>query len=387
MIFLKEVNLLVKKVVVATDSFKDSMNAFDACKFIQKGLLKSGYENIELIPLADGGEGTASVLTYGKTYKSYQIEVHNALYEKKNIMIDILDNVAIIETAKICGLEEIDPSKRNPLKTTTYGVGEAVKKCFELGIKEFIVLLGGSATNDGGIGMLQALGAQIKIRNCTSDHPFRGEDLPYLTDIDINIISKTLPLKESRIILVCDVDNPLLGDHGATKMFSKQKGADSKVIDYLEEGMSRYASLVSNKFNVSPNLSMTGSGGGMGYGFKLINAELKKGIDFVLKSINFEERVKDADLIITGEGSIDAQTQHGKVIAGVLDVAKRNNIPVIAFCGKVDKDIDELYKMGLVGVFSIVSSACELNEALKKGKENLEFCVYNVMKVMNLNNY
>ncbi len=369
----------MKKVVIAPDSFKDCMSSLEACMAIEKAV--SSFDNIQsvILPMADGGEGTSSIIKYNNDTRSMVVNVKNALAIEKEVELVVINDrilTVCIEIAAICGLEELSIEQRNPLYTTTYGVGEAIIQSINNGYRNFLITLGGSATNDCGLGMLQALGATIK--SDFDSQCFIGKTTQFVEEIDLSTIDPRI--QECTFEVACDVTNPLLGENGATYMFSKQKGAVAEVTKVLESGIEKCVALIEKQSSVSPFTAGCGAAGGLGFAFLVVGGKLISGIDLVMKYTDFENKVLGADLIITGEGSIDNQTIKGKTIAGIIKVARFHNIPVIALGGKVDGKIDELYQLGLLSAFSITPSAMPLLDALSQGKKNLTNCSVNVLR-------
>lgn len=371
------------KFVIAPDSYKESVSAFEAAEAMKAGLEKVfQHACYEMIPLADGGEGTSEVLVHSQRGEFRKIEVTSPLGEKIEARYGIIpqQKKAIIEVAAACGLHLLEISKRNPLITTSYGVGEMIIDALNNGVENFIVGLGGSSTNDGGLGMLQALGARA-FDGDGNEVGLGGKELIKIRTIDI---SKTdSRLKRARIEVACDVENPLIGDNGATKVFGPQKGASAQMIEDLEKGMKNYAEVLSQEFGSDiGNIPKAGAAGGLGGAFILLGAELASGIQLVLEHTGFEEKLESADYIFTGEGSIDAQTKYGKTLSGIASIAKKHGIPVIALAGKVGDDIDELYDIGITSVFGIVDKPKELKQALEDGYCSIKKTSENIARLL-----
>ena len=292
---------------------------------------------------------------------------------------------AVIEMAEASGIHLVDRDKRNPLKTTTFGTGELIKAALDKGAKKIIIGLGGSATNDGGIGMLQALGASFTDRD-GNELPFGGGALSLLEKIDLTNFDKRVFKVE--IELACDVKNPLTGKNGASYVFGAQKGATKDMVSILDNNLKHYAEKVKELLSKEiDNVAGAGAAGGLGaalLGF--CNGKVKKGIDLVIRYSKLEEKLKDADLVFTGEGSIDFQTKFGKTPIGVSSVAKKFNIPVIAFAGKVGSGIEELYSLGINSVVGIMPGIMNIDEALRSGKENLERASENIIRIIEVQN-
>lgn len=371
------------KFVIAPDSFKESLDAFEASNAIKEGIQKI-FKNaeFELIPMADGGEGTSEVIINAQNGEFRKVKVTGPLGEEIEAKYGYIlkEKKAVIEVAAACGLNLVEKEKRNPLYTTTYGVGEMIIDALNNGVEHFIIGLGGTSTNDGGLGMLQALGAKAYDYN-GNEIGRGGKELVKVERLDL--LSLDSRLKDVNIEVACDVENPLIGDHGATRTFAPQKGADSNILEQLEIGMTNYAEVIKKTYNLDvANMPKAGAAGGLGGAFLLLGCKLIKGIDLVLKHTKFEEKIKDANYIFTGEGSVDSQTQYGKTIAGIANIVKRYNIPIIVLAGKVGDDIEELYDLGITSVFGIVDRPKILEEALKDGYDSLKKTSENIARLL-----
>ena len=367
------------KIVVAPDSFKESMSAKEVCDSIEKGLLSVSKDwEIVKVPMADGGEGTLEALVDATNGKIFNEKTLNPLGEEITSKFGILGgkDIAVIEMASTSGLELISPEKRNPYITTTYGTGQLMLKALEQNVEEIILGIGGSATNDGGAGMLQALGAKLLDKN-GDEIGFGGYELSKLDRIDFSSLERRL--KNIKILVACDVTNPLTGKNGSSYIFGKQKGATPEMIEILDGNLLHYSKIIKRDlgFDVN-NVSGAGAAGGLGAGLLTLGAVLKKGIDIVIEANELDKKVQGADLVITGEGSIDGQTRFGKTPYGVVTIAKKYNIPTIILAGNVGKDIDILYDYGFDTIFSIMQGVDSLENALKKGKENIERTAKNI---------
>lgn len=367
------------KIVVAPDSFKESMSAKEVCDSIEKGLLSVSKDwEIVKVPMADGGEGTLEALVDATNGKIFNEKTLNPLGKEITSKFGILGgkNIAVIEMASTSGLELISPEKRNPYITTTYGTGQLMLKALEQNVEEIILGIGGSATNDGGAGMLQALGAKLLDEN-REEIDFGGYELSKLDRIDFSSLDKRL--KNIKILVACDVTNPLTGKDGSSYIFGKQKGATPEMIEILDRNLLHYSKIIKRDlgFDVN-NVSGAGAAGGLGAGLLTLGAVLKKGIDIVIEANELDKKVQGADLVITGEGSIDGQTRFGKTPYGVVTIAKKYNIPTITLAGNIGKDIDILYDYGFDTIFSIMQGVDTLENALKKGKENIERTAKNI---------
>lgn len=367
------------KIVVAPDSFKESMSAKEVCDSIEKGLLSVSKDwEIVKVPMADGGEGTLEALVDATNGKIFNEKTLNPLGKEITSKFGILGgkNIAVIEMASTSGLELISPEKRNPYITTTYGTGQLMLKALEQNVEEIILGIGGSATNDGGAGMLQALGAKLLDEN-RDEIGFGGYELSKLDRIDFSSLDKRL--KNIKILVACDVTNPLTGKDGSSYIFGKQKGATPEMIEILDRNLLHYSKIIKRDlgFDVN-NVSGAGAAGGLGAGLLTLGAVLKKGIDIVIEANELDKKVQGADLVITGEGSIDGQTRFGKTPYGVVTIAKKYNIPTITLAGNIGKDIDILYDYGFDTIFSIMQGVDTLENALKNGKGNIERTAKNI---------
>lgn len=370
------------KIVIAPDSFKESMSGKVACNAIERGLKKVLKDaKFEKVPMADGGEGTTQSLVDATDGKIYHVEVTNPLGEKIESKFGILGDgkTAIIEMASASGLELIPREKRDPMITTTFGTGELIKSALDLGVSTILIGIGGSATNDGGAGMIQALGGKLLDKD-NNQIGFGGGELSKIDKIDLSELDKRL--KNVKIVVACDVDNPLTGERGASYIFGRQKGATDETIKILDNNLKYFAKIIRENLNIDvENVAGAGAAGGLGAGLMaFLSAELKKGIEIVIEYSHLEEKLKDASLVITGEGSIDGQTRFGKTPYGVAKTAKKYNIPVIAVAGNVGEDIEILYNYGFDAIFSILPGVQNLETALKNGEKNLERVSENIAR-------
>lgn len=374
------------KIVIAPDSFKESMTAKEACEAIEKGM-KIALPNAEFIkvPMADGGEGTTQSLVDATDGKMYFVETTGPLGEKVKSKFGILGNgeIAVLEMASTSGLELVPREKRNPMITTTYGTGELIKKAMDMGAKTILIGIGGSATNDGGAGMIQALGGKLLDEN-GKQISFGGGELSKIKKIDLSELDSRI--KNIKFIAACDVQNPLTGETGAANVFGRQKGATEEMVKILDDNLKHYAELIRQDVKVDvENIPGAGAAGGLGAGLMaFLNAELRKGIDIVVEYSKLEEKIKGADFVITGEGSIDSQTRFGKTPYGVVSVAKKYGVPNITLAGNVSKDIEILYDYGFDAIFSIMQGVDNLDNALKNGKVNLEKTAENIARLIRI---
>ncbi|WP_026882163.1 glycerate kinase [Clostridium akagii] len=373
-------------ILLAPDSFKESMTAKEVCEAMERGIKKVNKSiNCIHVPMADGGEGTMQSLVDATGGNIYYLNVVGPLGNEVKASYGILGDgeTGILEMASASGLHLVPIQKRNPLITTTYGTGQLIKACLDYGVKKLLIGIGGSSTNDGGAGVIQALGGKLMDKG-GNEIGFGGGELSNLANIDL--VDFDPRLKNTLIEVACDVNNPLCGAKGASNVFGLQKGATSQMIEELDINLRHFAKIVKEQLG-KDILDVPGAGaaGGLGAGLMaFLNGTLKKGIEIVIEYTNLEEKVKLADMVWTGEGSIDFQTQYGKTPLGVATVAKRYNKPVIAFAGRVGENIDVLYDKGIDSIFGIVRELTTLEEALSNGKENIEKTAENVVRLMNL---
>ena len=373
------------KFVLAPDSFKESMTSKEACDAMEKGI-KKVVKNAEIIkvPMADGGEGTVEALVTATNGEFIETLVTHPLgKEKVKARYGILGDgsKAIIEMAEASGIQLVKREERNPYITTTYGTGELILDAINRGVKHILIGIGGSATNDGGAGMIQALGGRL-LDSEGNDLPFGGKALENIEKIDLSNLDKRL--KDIKFEVACDVTNPLIGEKGASRIFGPQKGATEEMIVVLDNALKNYSEVIKRDLGIDITYEEgAGAAGGLGGALlAFLNAELKKGIELVIKHTNLTEKIKDADFVFTGEGGIDSQTIFGKTPMGVASVAKANNVKTIAFAGKIEEGSENLYEVGITSMFSIMRGVSDIDTALKMGKHNLEKTVENVMRVL-----
>lgn len=373
-------------IVLAPDSFKESMTAKEVCQSMERGIKKADH-NITCIhvPMADGGEGTMQALVDATDGRVYSLKVVGPLGDEVEAQYGILgDNeTGILEMASASGIQLVPIEKRNPLITTTYGTGQLIKACLDYGVKRLLIAIGGSATNDGGAGVVQALGGKL-LDTHGNEIGFGGCELKKLARIDLTQFDTRL--RDIAVEVACDVTNPLCGKRGASNVFGPQKGATPEMIKTLDCSLRHYADIIKEQVNKDViEAPGAGAAGGLGAGLMaFLNGSLKKGIEIVIKYSELEEKIKNADMVWTGEGSIDFQTQYGKTPVGVAMAAKKYNKPVIAFAGKIGEGADVLYEKGIDSIFGILKDVTSLEEALKKGSENMEKTAENVIRLMNL---
>ena len=374
------------KIVIAPDSFKESLTALEVADAIEMGFKKFyPYVDYVKIPMADGGEGTVQSLVDALKGKVVERSVTAPLGNKIQAFFGISgDNqTAVIEMAAASGLHLVSPAQRNPLKTTSFGTGELIKAALDLGVKKIILGIGGSATNDAGAGMLQALGVQLLNAN-NQQIGLGGENLSLISKIDLSKLDSRL--QQVEILVACDVDNPLCGEKGASAVFGPQKGATPEIVQQLDRALFHFSDIVQQDLDLNiRDQAGAGAAGGMGGGLLLLpNVQLKAGVQIIIDAVNLNEQIKGADLVITGEGRMDSQTVHGKTPIGVAKAAKLFNKPVIAIVGSLKDDYEVVYEHGIDAVFPIIRQLKSLDETLKLGRENLISTAQNIARLYKL---
>ena len=374
------------KIVLAPDSYKNSLTAKQVAQSMKKGFAKV-YPDAEFVnvPMADGGEGTVQSLVDARNGQMVTETVVNPLGNKPQAQYGLIDDgqVAVIEMAQASGIQFINQFTQNPYVTTTFGTGELIKSAIQKGAKTIIIGIGGSATNDGGAGMAQALGAHL-----LDD---KGEELQYggamLKKLDHIDISEMLPeLKDVKVVIASDVTNPLTGENGASHVFGPQKGANPEMVDFLDEALSHYADVL--KRDLGKDLEQTpgaGAAGGLGAGLlAFTNSQMRSGVDIVVDYTGLKDIVQDADVVITGEGQIDFQTKFGKTPIGVAKATKavNPNATVIAIAGSVGEKISELYPLGIDAIFTCVPGVEDLSKAIADTDKNLQQVSENIARLI-----
>ncbi|MBQ2890410.1 MAG: glycerate kinase [Clostridia bacterium] len=354
------------KVVVAIDSFKGSLDTFHSGKAVKEALLKV-YKDAQAVisPIADGGEGTVEAIVSATGGEVAEIFVTGPLGEKVKASYGIITSskTAVMEMSAAAGITLIDEKDRNPMNTTTYGVGEMIADAISRGCRKFLIGIGGSATNDGGVGMLSALGFEFLDENGNAV-PLGAKGLEKIAEIRTE---NSLPyLKECEFNVACDVANSLCGEKGCSAVYGPQKGATLEMIKDMDLWLNRYAELTKKVLPQSDaNAPGTGAAGGLGFALlSYLNANLKSGIELVMKETQLEVHIKDADLVITGEGRLDGQSAMGKAPTGVAKLAKKYNKPVIAFSGCVTDEAAECNEQGIDAFFPILRTPCTLEDAM-----------------------
>lgn len=351
------------KFVIALDSFKGSISALAACASIENGIQKIlPCAKVVQIPIADGGEGTLDALA--PKNQRFEVKVCDPLFRKTTAQYGAVHDTAIIEMAYAAGLTLVDRDKRNAGQTTTFGVGEMILDALSKGFRKIMLTAGGSATNDGGCGMLAALGAVFKDAGGNAFIP-TGDRLTEIADIDLTAISSAL--FDCEITVATDVKNPLLGEHGATFVYAPQKGLVDGQRELLEAGMTHYARLMEQKTGRSvASIEGAGAGGGIAVPLlALFGADIRSGIDTVLDIVGFDNALDGADAVITGEGKMDVQSLYGKAISGVTKRAAARGIPVYCFVGCLGDNVDALLKMGIKDIYTVASMASSTEDSMK----------------------
>lgn len=356
------------KITIATDSFKGSLTTWQAGNAIAEGV-KKAFPDAEIFvrPIADGGEGTVDALASENGGRIEKIKVCNPLGDKIESCYVIIENTktAFIEMSAAAGITLISEKERNPLNTTTYGVGEIIKDAVLKGCRNFIIGIGGSATNDCGVGMLQALGFEF-LDSFGKQVPFGAKGLEKICDIKTkNVLSE---LEECRFFIACDVKNVLCGENGCSAVYGPQKGATAEMIKDMDLWLSNFASLTRKiNENANPDFPGAGAAGGMGFAFmSYLNASLEPGVDLIIKETKLEDYIKISDIVVTGEGRLDGQNAMGKAPAGVAKLAKKYKKPVIAFSGCVTEEAVLCNENGIDAFFPVLRKPCTLEEAMEK---------------------
>ena len=374
------------KVVIAIDSFKGCLSSIEAGKSVSEGI-KRVYPDADIVvrPIADGGEGTVEAVISALNGQMRAVNVHDPLFRPITAQYGIANNTAFIEMAAASGITLVSSEERNPLNTTTYGTGELIKDAIEQGIRRFVIGIGGSATNDGGIGMLSALGFEFLDKNGKSVS-FGAKELEYISSIRIDNAIKEL--KECTFKVACDVKNPLCGENGCSAVFGPQKGANSAMIEKMDAWLASYAKLTKEIIpTADPDSPGSGAAGGLGFAlFSYLGATLTPGIDLIIEATNLEDHIKDADIVITGEGRLDGQSCMGKAPVGVAKLAKKYGKMVVAFAGAVTKDALSCNANGIDAFFPIVRKPCTLEEAMdpENAKSNLADSAEQVFRIINI---
>ena len=361
------------KIVIAPDSYKESLSATEVAQAIEKGFREIFPDALYVsVPVADGGEGTVEAMIAATRGSEHHAVVTGPLGEKVNACWGMSGDgsTAFIEMAAASGLALVPPAQRNPLVTTSRGTGELILCALDKGARNIIIGIGGSATNDGGAGMMQALGAKLSDANGT-EIGYGGGSLMALNSIDVSGLDARL--KGCAIRVACDVTNPLVGEKGASRVFGPQKGATEGMILELDANLSHFADVIKKSLRIDvKHVPGAGAAGGMGAALMaFLGAELKSGIEIVTQALNLEEHIHDCTWVLTGEGRIDSQSIHGKVPVGVANVAKKFHKPVIGIAGSLTPDVGVVHQYGIDAVFSVLTSIGSLEEAFRGAYDNI----------------
>lgn len=362
------------KVLIAPDSFKGSLNAIEVAHAMNRGIQNTGLQiETSLLPVGDGGEGTVETLVATTNGKVEEVYVTGPVGKPVRAIYGVLGDgkTCVIELASAAGLDLVPMDQLNPLKTTTYGVGELMKKALDDGFTSFIFALGGSATNDGGAGMLQALGAKLLDGN-GEEVQYGGGQLGRIDTIDLTNFDQRI--QHCDVLIASDVQNPLIGSNGASHIFGPQKGATPSMVNQLDQGMEHWANLVAEQTGISLHHQPgAGAAGGVGGAFlAFFPAKVERGIDVVLDYINFNNHLTGAALVLTGEGKVDGQTASGKTPFGVAQAAQKAGVPTIILAGAVGEGIEVLYDSGVVSIHSIIRRPISLEESMREAGKLIE---------------
>jgi glycerate kinase len=375
------------RVVVAPDSFKGSLSATQVAQAIGAGVLRAVPDaELVLVPLADGGEGTVDAFVTAVGGQIVAVSATDPLGERVESFVGLLDDgeTAIVEMAAASGLPLVPDDKRNPMLTTSYGTGELIKAALDLGCRKLILGIGGSATNDGGVGMVQSLGGSFR-DEAGAEVGFGGKELARVRSIDASNLDPRL--HTTSITVACDVENPLTGPNGASAIFGPQKGATPEMVETLDAGLRNLAEVI--RRGVGTDIETTpgsGAAGGMGgAALAFLGAKLKPGIEIILAAARFDEKLNGASLVITGEGRVDAQTLQGKVVNGVLRDARAHGVPVVVLAGGIEPEGYALLDHGATALLSIADRPMPLAEAQERAAELLEHAAEQAMRLTTVN--
>ncbi len=366
-------------ILIAADSFKESLSAKDVCQSIAMGVrLANNSHTVHLFPMADGGEGTASVLSQNTSGTWITTTVHDPLFREVSAGYGLSPDgqTAFIDMAQASGLDLLTDEEKNPLQTTTLGTGELLLHAIEQGAKRVVLGIGGSATNDAGIGMAHALGYRFYDAAGKALSPI-GESLNKIDKIDNS--QRRLKPHQIQVDVLCDVDNPLYGPEGAAHVYAAQKGANGATITVLDEGLKQFATFFpDHHFSKLPG---AGASGGLGAGaIAFLGATLKPGVETIMQLTGFESHLQKSTLVLTGEGKLDEQSLRGKLIGGICQKAQQYGIPVIALCGQLTAPPEAIKQMGLQAAFSIAQGPQSLAEAMAQTSNNLKTTAFHILR-------
>ncbi|MBE6122867.1 MAG: glycerate kinase [Erysipelotrichaceae bacterium] len=358
------------KLLFASDSFKGSLTSEQTVELLAKAA-KEVFGEIEYsgVPVADGGEGTVDAVVRAEHGEFITAEVYGPLMERVNAQYGKLDDKrAVIEMAAASGLPMVPRNMRNPLYTTTYGTGELIRDALDRGFRDISIAIGGSATNDGGMGCARALGVRFLDKK-GNELQGTGADLEKVAEIDVSELDPRI--RETKITVMCDVTNPLTGKDGATYTFGAQKGATPEIQERLEAGMINYRDVIIRQFGINPDeIRGGGAAGGLGTALMVfLNGEMKSGIDTVLDLISFDQRLEGVDLVVTGEGRTDWQSCFGKVMQGVGERSAKKGIVAVGLSGSLGRDASQIYNHGIESLITSVDSPMQIEEAISRAEE------------------
>ncbi|MHA7831554.1 MAG: glycerate kinase [Flagellimonas sp.] len=374
------------KFILAPDKYKGSLTGREFCETVALGI-KKVFPNAEIVnrPLADGGDGTIDVVADYLNASKVSVKVKDPLFREITTQYLLSEDkqTAFIEMSEASGYKVLKKSEMNCMDTTSLGTGEMIADALEKGAKSIVLGIGGSATNDGGMGMAKALGYSFLNADGKELEPI-GRNLGNVKEINQDNVNPKL--FDAKIQVACDVNNPFYGENGAAKIYGAQKGASADEILFLDKGLESFAKVLQSTFNVDvQNIPGAGAAGGVGGGAVVfLNAELASGVDLVMELANFDEVLEGADWVITGEGQLDGQTFSGKTINGVVQSAKKHQVPIAAFCGSIDATIEEMQKLGLDYAVSILNQIGNLDDAKAKSTKNLELASFNFANLVKL---
>ena len=372
------------KILIAADSFKDALPALEVCRAIARGLRRAlPQAELLLFPMADGGEGTAEILTYHSRGERIEKEVNDPLFRPVTAGYGLSGDgkAAFIEMAAASGLPLLKQDERSALKTTTFGTGELILDAIQRGVQRIMLGIGGSATNDAGIGMAAALGYRFFDEN-GERLPATGENLARVSTVDSGHLKARLEGLEVEVL--CDVDNPLFGEKGAAHVYAPQKGANPEGVAILDDGLRHFAQLLEHKFGKDfAHIPGAGAAGGLGAGaMAFLGGRLRPGIEAVMDYTRFEDQLEGVQIVFTGEGKVDSQTLHGKLIYGITRRAKAAGVPVVALCGALLASPEDVDAIGLKAAFSIQNRPASLETALKETAEGLERTAFHIGRML-----
>lgn len=373
----------LKKCIVIPDSYKGTISAIDVCSIMKENILKVFPAcQVKTFPVADGGEGTVDCFLYALEAEKREVETTGPYGEPVTAYYAKIGSRAVLEMAQVAGLPQVE-GRLNPRKTTTYGLGKVIEAAIADGCTELTIGLGGSCTNDAGLGMARALGARFFDQDGMAFAP-SSDEMTKIAHMDISAVQEKL--QGVRITAMCDITNPMYGENGAAYVFAPQKGADAECVELLDQNLRALSEIIKKdlKTDVS-ELPGAGAAGALGAGVvAFLGGELKSGIHTVLEFIGFDEALDDAQLIFTGEGRVDSQSLQGKVISGVTEQANKKGVPVIVVAGACEEDAAELYQHGVYGVFSSCRKAEDFSVQKKWAKENLASTMEAILRMYSI---